>query len=132
MLEARLRDVPFFSSLTDKELALVAQQTDRRDVPAGEVLAKEGDPGHELLIVESGTAEVTRDGERVAELGPGDAVGEGALIAEERRGATVTAISPMEVVVMSRDHLRAVERMLPEVHAQIVKAIEDGSARRAW
>jgi len=130
MLEARLRDVPFLSSLTDKELALVAQQTDRREVPAGEILAREGDTGDELLIVESGTAEVTRDGERIAELGPGDAVGEGALVADERRTATVTAISPMELVVMSRDHLRAVERMLPEVHAQIVKAIEDSRARR--
>ncbi len=131
MLEARLKDVPFFSSLTHKELAFVAQQTDELDVPAGKVLAKEGDLGREFFVVQSGTAEVTKDGEHIAEMGPGDFFGEIALVAEERRTATVTATTPMEVIVMSRASFRAIDRMLPEVHARVAKAIEDRRARTA-
>ncbi len=131
MLEARLKDVPFFSSLTRKELAFVAQQTDELDVPAGKVLAKEGDLGREFFVVESGTAEVTKDGAHVAEMGPGDFFGEIALVAEERRTATVTATAPMRLIVMSRASFRAIDRMLPEVHARVAKAIEDRRARTA-
>jgi CRP-like cAMP-binding protein len=131
MLEARLKDVPFFDSLTHKELAFVAQQTDELDVRAGKVLAKEGDLGREFFVVESGTAEVTKDGEHIAEMGPGDFFGEIALIAEERRTATVTATSDMLVIVMSRAGFRAIDRMLPEVHARVAKAIEDRRARTA-
>ena len=131
MLEARLKDVPFFDSLTHKELAFVAQQTDELDVRAGKVLAKEGDLGREFFVVESGTAEVTKDGEHIAEMGPGDFFGEIALIAEERRTATVTATSDMLVIVMSRSSFRAIDRMLPEVHARVAKVIEDRRARTA-
>lgn len=131
MLEARLKDVPFFSSLTTKELALVARQTDELDVPAGKVLAEQGDLGREFFVIESGTAEVMKDGERIAEMGPGDFFGEIALVAEERRTATVTATSPMVVIVMSRAGLRAIDHMLPEVHARVAKAIEDRRARTA-
>jgi len=131
MLEARLKDVPFFSPLTRKELAFVAQQTDELDVSAGKVLAKEGDLGREFFVVESGTAEVTKDGEHIADMGPGDFFGEIALIAEERRTATVTATSPMLVIVMSRASFRAIDRMMPEVHARVAKAIEDRRARTA-
>jgi CRP-like cAMP-binding protein len=131
MLEARLKDVPFFSSLTHKELVFVGQQTDELDVPAGKVLAKEGDLGREFFVVESGTAEVTKDGEHIADMGPGDFFGEIALVAEERRTATVTSTSPMLLIVMSRASFRAIDRMLPEVHARVAKAIEDRRARTA-
>jgi CRP-like cAMP-binding protein len=131
MLEARLKEVPFFGSLTHKELVFVGQQTDELDVPAGKVLAKEGDLGREFFIVESGTAEVTKDGEHIADMGPGDFFGEIALVAEERRTATVTSTSPMLLIVMSRASFRAIDRMLPEVHARVAKAIEDRRARTA-
>ena len=131
MLEARLKDVPFFGSLTHKELVFVGQQTDELDVPAGKVLAKEGDLGREFFVVESGTAEVTKDGEHIADMGPGDFFGEIALVAEERRTATVTSTSPMLLIVMSRASFRAIDRMLPEVHARVAKAIEDRRARTA-
>lgn len=131
MLEARLKEVPFFGSLTHKELVFVGQQTDELDVPAGRVLAKEGDLGREFFVVESGTAEVTKDGEHIADMGPGDFFGEIALVAEERRTATVTSTSPMLLIVMSRASFRAIDRMLPEVHARVAKAIEDRRARTA-
>ena len=128
MNQGRLQDVPFFSSLSKKELGLVAQQTDELDVPTGKVLARQGDFGGEFFIIDSGTAEVTRDGERVAELGAGDFFGEMALLDEERRVATVTATSAMSLIVMSRGSFRALTRSMPEVHERVAKAIAERRA----
>jgi CRP-like cAMP-binding protein len=129
MHEARLKDIPFFASLTRSELTLVGRQADEIDVTAGTVLAKEGDLGREFFIVESGTADVTKDGEHLTSLGPGDFFGEMALLGEERRTATVTATSPMLLIVMSRAGFRAIDSQLPAVHARVAAAIEERRAR---
>jgi CRP-like cAMP-binding protein len=123
MDKARLKDVPFFSSISKRDLAAVAQQTDEIDVPAGKVLAQEGDIGQEFFVIDSGAAEVTRRGEHVADLGPGDFFGEMALLEAERRTATVTASSPMELIVMTRSSFRALDRTMPAVHATVAEAI---------
>ncbi len=125
MYQARLKGVPFFSSMSKKELAAVSQQADEIDVPAGKVLTREGDFGQEFFVIESGTADVIRDGERIAGLGPGDFFGEMALLNEDRRTATVTATSPMELVVMTRASFRTLDRTMPDVHRNVLKAIEE-------
>jgi CRP/FNR family transcriptional regulator, cyclic AMP receptor protein len=128
MEQGRLRDVPFFSSISKQDLAVLAQQTDEIEVAAGKVLASEGDFGAEFFVIDSGTAEVTRGGEHLADLGPGDFFGEIALLEEERRVATVTATSPMTLIVMTRANFRALDRSLPQVHESVAKEI---AARRA-
>lgn len=127
MDKARLKTVPFFSNMSKRELAAMAQQTDDLDVPAGKVLAREGEIGHEFFVIDEGTAEVTRGGEHVADLGPGDFFGELALLEEDRRTATVTASSPARVIVMTRQSFRALDRTMPGVHATVAEAI---AARR--
>ena len=128
MLQARLKDVPFFSSMSKKELAAVAQQTDELDFAPGKVLAREGEFGQEFFVIGAGTAEVTRGGEPIGQLGPGDFFGEMALLEDERRTATVTATSPMSVIVMTRSSFRALDRTMPKVHASVAKAIADRRA----
>jgi CRP/FNR family cyclic AMP-dependent transcriptional regulator len=124
MLTAQLKDVPFFSTLSKRELSEVSQQVDEIDVAEGKTLAREGDIGHEFFVVADGTAEVKRGGTPVAELGPGDFFGEMALLGEDRRNATVTATSPMRLLVMTRQSFRALDRTMPSVHAKVAEAIE--------
>ena len=124
MLESQLRDVPFFSALSKKELHAVAKQTDEVDVSDGKALTREGEFGHEFFVIESGTADVMRAGERIAELGPGDFFGEMALLEEDRRNATVKATSPMTVIIMTRASFRELDRSMPQVHAAVAEAIE--------
>jgi CRP/FNR family transcriptional regulator, cyclic AMP receptor protein len=128
MLRAELKDVPFFSSLSKRELTTVAQQMEEIEIPEGKQLVREGDFGHEFFLIVDGTAEVVRGGARIAERGPGEFFGEMALLEEERRTATVTAQSPMRVLVMTRQDFRALDRTAPEIHATVAEAIE---ARRA-
>ena len=128
MLRAELKDVPFFSSLSKRDLTTVAQQMEEIDIPEGKELVREGDFGHEFFLIVDGTAEVVRGGARIAERGPGEFFGEMALLDEERRTATVTAKSPMRVLVMTRQSFRALDGTAPEIHATVAEAIE---ARRA-
>ena len=128
MFEAQLKDVPFFSGLSKRELATVAQQTDEIDVEPGHVLARQGDSGQEFFVIIDGTAEVLRDDAAIAELGPGEFFGEMALLDEDRRTATVKAISPMKVLVMTRTSFRTVDRSMPKVHAAVVDAIKERRA----
>jgi CRP/FNR family transcriptional regulator, cyclic AMP receptor protein len=128
MFEAQLKDVPFFSGLSKRELATVAQLTDDIDVEAGAVLAREGDFGQEFFVIIDGTAEVLRGDEPIAELGPGEFFGEIALIDEERRIATVRALSPMKLLVMSRNSFRTIDRSMPQVNATVAEAIKQRRA----
>lgn len=131
MLEAQLKEVPFFGMLSKKELAAVARQTDEIDVKEGETLARQGDVGREFFIILDGTAAVFRGDDRIAELGAGDFFGEIALVGDEPRVATVKATTPMRVIVMTRRSFREIDRSMPQVHARIVEAIESRRAARA-
>ena len=125
MNHARLKDVPFFSSMSEQDLAAVAEQADEMSVTAGSVLAREGDVGDKFFVIESGTAEVTRGGEPVAKLGAGDFFGEIALIREERRTATVTATSPMVLIVMTGSSFRSLDSSIPELRETVSKALTE-------
>ena len=125
MNHARLKDVSFFSSISEQDLAAVAEQADEVSVTAGSVLAREGDVGDKFFVIESGTAEVTRGGEPVAKLGAGDFFGEIALIREERRTATVTATSPMVLIVMTGSSFRSLDSSIPEVRETVSKALTE-------
>ena len=125
MDQARLKDVPFFSSMSGQDLAAIAQQTDEISAPSGTVLAREGDLGDVFFVIESGTALVTRGGAPVAKLGAGDFFGEVALIREERRTATVTATSPMVLIVMTGADFRSLDRSRPEIREAVSKALAE-------
>jgi CRP-like cAMP-binding protein len=128
MNQARLKDVPFFSSISEQDLEAVAQQTDEISVAAGHVLAREGDLGEEFFVIESGAAEVTSGGAPVAKLGAGDFFGEVALIREDRRTATVTATSPMVLIVITGSNFRSLDRSIPELRETVSKALAERRA----
>jgi CRP-like cAMP-binding protein len=126
---SRLRSVPLFSGLSDRDREEVARHADEVDVPAGKKLASEGDFAYEFFVIEDGTAEVTKEGKRLAELGPDDFFGEIGLLESERRTATVTATSPMSLIVMFGPDFRELERRMPELAQTIRGAIRDRLGR---
>jgi CRP-like cAMP-binding protein len=95
-----LRELSLFASLSDAELRRVDHLTCEIEVPAGAVLMKQGQIGREVFVVVSGTADVSIDGHTVARVGPGEPLGEMALLEGAPRTATVTAVTPMHVLVM--------------------------------
>jgi len=119
----QLEGVGLFAGLTRQELGQLAQWTDEIAVPEGEQLATEGRFAHEFFVIEEGSAEVTQNGERIAELGPGEFFGEIGLLETERRTASVVATSPMRLIVMFQREFKQMEREMPGVADRIRSAI---------
>jgi CRP/FNR family cyclic AMP-dependent transcriptional regulator len=115
--------IPLFAGLRKDDQKVVAQYADEIDVPAGTKLAQEGRFAYEFFAIKDGTAEVTKGGARIAELGPGDFFGEIGLLSEERRVASVTATSPMRLVVLTGAQLRAIESRMASVGQRIREAM---------
>ena len=127
----RLRTLPLFGDLSNHDRHRIARWADDVDLPAGKTLVTQGAFAHEFMVIESGTAEVTVNGEHVADLGPGDFFGEMALLEHQRRSATVTATSDLRVVVMHERDFRAMEDELPEVARMVRATMEERRARNA-
>ena len=125
MHESELRDLPLFGELGKKERELLATRADEIDVPEGKVLAEQGRTAYEFFVICRGTASVERDGERVAEVGPGDFFGEVGIATHRPRNATVTARSAMCLLVITSQAFRGMERDTPSVARQVEKAVED-------
>ena len=106
---ALLRQVPLFAPLELKSLERVAQQLVRIEVPAGEVLIREGDEGDRFYVIDSGQMTASFEGSVLRQMGPGDPFGEIALLRDVPRTATVTADEPTVVLALDRaDFLDAV------------------------
>lgn len=115
---ARLRDVALFATLDSRELALLARLAQDLEVEEGRVLIRRGDLGREFLVVREGTAAVTSDDE-LATLGPGDSFGEIALVENIHRTATVTATSPMRLVVLTAARFRPLRHTMPQIYEAV-------------
>jgi CRP-like cAMP-binding protein len=129
MEESRLAAVPLFASLSRRERRVVARLADEVDVEEGDALVREGRFAHEFFVLESGTARVVRGDQHVAELGPGDFLGEMGIMADARRNASVVTTSPVTVIVMTAAALRRVAREMPAVGATLRAAIEERGER---
>jgi CRP/FNR family transcriptional regulator, cyclic AMP receptor protein len=124
----RLKSIPLFQEVGDEELAQIAPFAQEISVEAGKVLVREGDFSYEFMAIEEGTAEVTRGGEHVADLGPGDFFGEMGLLEKTLRNATVTAKTPMRLVTLTGWDLRRVERTAPEAIERVRAVLEERRA----
>ncbi len=100
---AALRATPQFGVLPGPALETVARETRRLEVPAGEVVIRQGDPGTEFFTVISGRLSVTIDGDARGDLERGDGFGEIALLRDVPRSATITAATDAVLLAVERD-----------------------------
>jgi CRP/FNR family transcriptional regulator, cyclic AMP receptor protein len=121
---ALLKAIPLFSSLTDKDLEQLALFVSEVSVSAGKRLVDEGDYSYELFMIQEGTAEVTRGGEHVADLGPGDFFGEMGVLEKQLRNASVVAKTPMRLLTLSQWDLKRLSKRWPEIVEQLHAAID--------
>jgi len=120
-----LRHVPLFSGCTKTELRELALTADEVDLRKGAILTREGRPGHEFVVIVDGTARVTRAGRTLADLGPGDWVGEIALLTKSVRTATVTATSPVRALVITDRAFRRVVDAMPSIAVKVLTSVAD-------
>jgi len=120
-----IKHVPLFSYCSKQELNQIASVADEIDLPAGKVLTREGDRGREFFVLIDGTAEVQKDGVRIRTLGPGDFLGEIALVSREPRTATVTTTSAVEALVITDQAFAALLDHMPSVEKAVLEALAD-------
>lgn len=104
-----LKGVPMFAELPDKDLKSLASLSKLVTIQAGESLFEEGDPGDSAYVIESGQIEITKlsDGEGVliSLVGPGDVIGEMALLDEAPRMASARATATTNLLAISQQQL---------------------------
>jgi CRP/FNR family cyclic AMP-dependent transcriptional regulator len=117
-----IKTVPLFGELGKAQLAQVASIADEVDLPEGRVLTREGERGREFFVLIDGQVEVRRNGRKVGTMGPGEFVGELALISDRPRTATVTATKPLRVLVVKDTDFRSVLLRTPNIALKVLEA----------
>ena len=118
--DERLGRVPLFEGLSKKQLSRISSLMTLLNLEAGTVLARQGEIGRELVILLEGEVEVVRDGEVVALRGPGEYIGEIALVDNRPRTATVTAKTDVVAEVLNRSEFAGLLANAPELSSQIM------------
>ncbi len=118
-----LSAVPLFSACSKKELQKIAKATDEITLPAGHVLMEQGQLGREAFVIVDGTATVKRNGRKIAELGPGSAVGELSLLDRGERTATVEAETELTVLVIGPREFGAVIDSVPSLTGKLLQSM---------
>jgi CRP/FNR family transcriptional regulator, cyclic AMP receptor protein len=115
-----LANVWLFEQCSRRELDVLQGAATDVDCPAGRVLAQQGEPGREFIVIVDGKAEVTRDGTHIAVLGSGSFFGEMSLLEGKPRTATVTALEPTRLLVLTVPAFNGVVASMPSVDRKML------------
>ena len=118
-----LKAVPLFAGCSKAELQRIASLADELDLAEGATLIREGERGREFIVVASGTVRVTRGGKTLRDLGAGDFIGEIALVADVPRTATVTATSPVRLLVVTDRAFKSVLEQVPSIATKVLQSL---------
>ena len=118
-----LKRVPLFAGCSKRELGEIAMLADELDLPDARNLTRQGTGGWEFIVLVDGAADVFRDGHAVNELGPGDFVGEIALITGQPRTATVRTRGESRILVLNASGFRQLMRDVPSIQEKVLAAL---------
>lgn len=118
-----LRTVTLFGDLDQAALGPVAERAIEVDFAAGRAIVRQGEVGTGFFLVVDGRARVVRDGELLAELGPGDFFGELALLDGEPRMAAVTAETPVTCLAIASWEFEALLESQPGLAIAILRGV---------
>jgi CRP-like cAMP-binding protein len=120
-----LARLPLFAGCPRREVERVARYVREERIAEGERIVTEGERGDCFYAVVEGTVDVERDGEHLRSFGPGDFFGETALVAHAPRNASITATSPVRVLVLPARDFRAVVGRFPAVYDAVLQAVAE-------
>jgi CRP-like cAMP-binding protein len=126
-----LKNVPLFARCSAAELRRIATIADEVQLAEGTKLTRERDRGREFFVLLDGTAHVRKKGRKIATLGPGDFIGEIALLTQSPRTATVTAASPAQALVITARDFRSLLRDMPGIQLKVLQVLADRLAADA-
>ena len=110
----KLQKLHRLEELSDDELKKVVAKGQHVKLPANWSLIWEKTPADKAYLIVDGTVAVRKGKEEVAQLGPGDVIGEMAIVGHKLRSASVVSLTPVEVIHFTKESL---EELLDEVPA---------------
>ena len=123
---AQIRKLPIVADLGEDEVLEIERRTAEVHIEQGRVIMRQGDLGQEFALIVAGEAEVIKDNQVVARIGPGDYFGEVALLDSITRSASVVAATDMTLEVIDR---RGFNTLLDDV-PRLARALLRGIAHR--
>jgi len=115
--------VPLFAACSRKDLQRIARASDQTELAPGRVLTRQGETGRECFVIVQGEVKVERNGKKIATLGPGACIGELSLLDKGPRTATVTAQSPITVLVLGPREFSGVLEEVPGLAHKLLAAL---------
>jgi CRP-like cAMP-binding protein len=119
---ATIAAIPLFEGLPQDQLERIAARLEPVDVPAEWHLLNQGSYPDGFFVVLEGTVRIERDGDLVAELGPGDFFGEIALLEDNKRTATVATATRVRAAVMDQADFFEMTAEIPAISKRITDA----------
>jgi CRP-like cAMP-binding protein len=126
-----LRQVPLFAGCSKKELGEISTLADELSLPAGSNLIEEGRQGHEFFVLVEGDVDVRAKGRKLNSLGEGAFFGEMALVSQRPRNATVTATTPVRVLVVHESGFRRLLHDSPQISLKVLQTLADRAAENS-
>jgi CRP-like cAMP-binding protein len=124
-MPADLTKIALFRGLRDDDLRAFGERSEVRTLPAGGLLIKEGDPARELFVILRGKVKIYLTDPNGKELvvdvrNAGQYVGE-MMLDDSPRSASVSALEPLEFVVIPRAEFKALLSRHPDVALQVIR-----------
>ena len=120
-------DIEFIRLLANIDRQALSQLMKEKQYKKGDIICKEGDPGHAIYLIWSGRVCILK-GELTHPIllsyrGPGEVVGEMALLENDVRSATIVAIEPVRILIIGRDEFSAFIKDQPAIQHKIMATL---------
>jgi CRP-like cAMP-binding protein len=118
-----IRRVPLFARCSRDEIARVAAIAEERNLETGTEVIRAGEEAREFFVIVEGAVEVHRRGSKRSTIGIGGVFGELAILTEKSRTATVTAVTPLDILVIGRESFLALLAENPSIAGGIAQVL---------
>lgn len=122
-----LKNIPFFSGLSDEDLQQIVEKIKLEYFPADHVVFSEGDPGDMMYVIKRGEVQVIRNNAILAVLKDGQFFGEMALVSDEPRNASIKTVTDVEALTLAKEDFK---RLL-ETNSSIASIVSYEVVKRA-
>ena len=118
-----LQSLSMFKDLGDEELTEAARIAEPMQFSDGEAFVREGELGHDLFVITEGKVVIRRAGRIIAELGPGEVVGEMAVLDREPRSADAVAVGTVQTLRIQGEELLGLVEQRPPFARAIIRVL---------
>ena len=118
-----LKRTPLLAGLGRKDLEEVGRLADEVDLKADHVLMREGDVGREFFVIVEGQVRIDKGGRSIRTMGPGEFVGDIALVTERPRTATATTETPCRLLVLGHREFHQLMDQYPSIRLSVLESM---------